>query len=369
MKILNSFVVAAVLVLLGSRAWAQSAVTIYGVADAGLVREQGGAGGNLTRLSSGVGAASRIGFRGSEDLGDGWSANFLLEAGVRLDTGEQESSGALFHRQAYVGARHRQYGAATLGRQYTPYYNALTSVGDPFGGGYAGTAKNLFPAGGQNTRTSNAIVYAMPETMGMTAELSYALGEQPGSSTAGRQFGVALGYSQGPLNARLAYNHRNNDVTAPAGAAAVPPLPAADRDIGRNTLLAANYDFGVARAYLAYGVDKGTNSALLPNSGNPYGGVRPTASTDSRDMLVGASVPFGMTTLMVSYIRKNDRTAYDQDANQWGLGLSHALSRRTSLYTAYARIRNKHGAGYTVGNNTEAGSGDSAFNLGVRHLF
>ena len=97
--------------------------------------------------------------------------------------------------------------------------------------------------------------------------------------------------------------------------------------------------------------------------------MRPTASTNSRDMLLGASVPFGMTTLMASYIRKNDRTAYDQDAHQWGVGLSHALSRRISLYTAYARIKNKHGAGYTLGNNTEAGSGDSAFNLGVRHLF
>ncbi|MDQ1831213.1 porin [Massilia sp. CCM 9029] len=369
MKLSISFAAAAVLGSLSGWACAQSSVTMYGVVDAGLVREQGGAGGKLTRVSSGVGSATRIGFRGSEDLGYGWSANFLLEAGARIDTGEQEAAGALFQRQAYVGARHRAYGGLTLGRQYTPYYNALTGVADPFGGGYAGTAKNLFPAGGQNTRTSNAIVYSMPEIMGMTGEVSYALGEQPGSSTAGRQFGVSLGYSQGGLNARLAYNHRNNDVTAAAGAAAVPPLPAADRDIGRNTLLAANYDFGVARAYAAYGVDKGANSALLPNSGNPYGGVRPTASTDSRDMLLGASVPFGMTTLMASYIRKNDRTAYNQDAHQWGVGASHALSRRTSLYTAYARIKNKRGAGYTVGNNTDTGSGDSAFNLGVRHVF
>lgn len=60
---------------------------------------------------------------------------------------------------------------------------------------------------------------------------------------------------------------------------------------------------------------------------------------------------------------------FDQDAPQWGVGLSHALSRRTSRYTAGARIRNKHGAGYTMGNKIDAGSGDSVFNLGVRHLF
>lgn len=116
---------------------------------------------------------------------------------MRLDTGEQEAAGALFHRQAYVGARHRQYGAATLGRQYTPYYTALVSVAVPFGGGYAGSAKNLSPAGGQKTRTSNAIVYSMPEIMDVTGELSYALGEQPGSGTPVRRVaGLQHGWAQ-----------------------------------------------------------------------------------------------------------------------------------------------------------------------------
>ena len=203
----------------------------------------------------------------------------------------------------------------------------------------------------------------------MVAEVSYALGEQPGDSTAGRQFGLGLGYSLGPLNARLAYNHRNNDLTAGAGAAQIPPLPAQDRDIGRNTLIAANYDFGVAKAYAAYGVDKGTNSAVLPNAGTPFGGIRATPSTDSRDWLIGAAVPWRGTTFLASYVSKNDKTAFDQDAHQWAIGATHALSKRTSLYTAYAKIKNKRGAGYTVGNNTEAGSGDAAFNLGVRHAF
>ncbi len=351
-------------------AHAQSAVTIYGIVDAGLVHERGGVAGSATRVSSGVGSASRLGFRGTEDLGGGLSANFVLELGARIDTGEIDSAGTIFNRQAYVGLKSTTLGALTLGRQYTPYYNALAGVADPFGAGYAGSAKNLFPTVGANTRTSNAVVYTSPKLAGVTAELSYALGEQAGSNKAGRQVGLGLGYSEGKLNARAVINHRNNDLTAAAGAAQTPAVPAQNRDNGRNALVAANYDFGPVKGYAAYGVDKGLNSAVLPNTGLPFGGVRATASTDSAEWLIGATAPIaGANTLVASYIRKNDKTFRNQDADQWAVGLQHALSKRTSAYVAYAKISNKNGAGYTVGNNTDIGTGDSAVNLGVRHTF
>ncbi len=365
----KSLAAMAVLGTFSTLAHSQSAVNIYGVVDAGIVRESGGAAGSVTNVSSGIGSASRLGFRGSEDLGQGWSANFVLEAGARIDTGQADVTGSIFNRQAYVGIRSNALGALTAGRQYTPYYLALSTVADPFGAGYAGSAKNLFPAGGANTRTSNTLNYVSPTVAGVVAELAYAFGEQAGSKTAGRQIGAALGYSAGKFNARLALNQRNNDLTAAAGAAQTPPVAAADRDIGRNTLLAANYDFGVARAYAAFGVNKGTNSSPLPNTGNPFGGVRPTASTDSRDVLLGAAIPWGTNTIMASYIAKDDRTGFDQDARQWALGLSHALSKRTSVYTAYAKISNRRGAGYTAGNNTDIGSGDKAWNAGIRLTF
>jgi GBP family porin len=366
----KSLAALAVLGTFASLAHGQSAVTIYGTLDAGIVREQGGVAGSVTNLSSGVASSSRLGFRGTEDLGGGVSATFVLESGVRIDTGGADVTGSLFNRQAYVGLRSSTLGTLSLGRQYTPYYLALSTVADPFGAGYAGTAKNLFPTAGVNTRSSNAAVYTSPKVAGgFVAELSYALGEQQGSATAGRQIGFGLGYSAGKLNARLAHNHRNNDLTAAAGAAQTPAVPAADRDIGRNTLLAANYDFTVLKAFAAYGVNEGTNSSPLPNSSNPFGGVRPTASTDSRDVLVGATAPFGAATLMVSYIGKDDKTVRDQDARQYGVGLSYALSKRTSVYTSYAKIKNLRGAGYTVGNNTDVGSGDVAYNAGVRHTF
>jgi predicted porin len=80
-------------------------------------------------------------------------------------------------------------------------------------------------------------------------------------------------------------------------------------------------------------------------------------------------VPFGASTILASYVRRNDRLAVNRDANQIGVGYTYDMSKRTTFYTAYARIRNKNGGSYLVGNATEAGSGDKAFNLGIRHRF
>jgi predicted porin len=347
-----------------AQAQAQSNVTIYGIVDAGIVSERGGSAGSVTKVTSGIGSQSRLGFRGTEDLGNGLSAIFQIETGLKVDDGTLDNTNsALFNRQAFVGLRSKEAGTLTLGRQYTMLYNAMSQVADPFGAGYAGTIKNLFPAAGANTRVSNAVVYATPVFAGFSAEALYALGEQAGSNEAGRQFGLGLNYGQGPLNARLVYNNRNNDTVA-AGT-----TPAANRDSGRNTLFAMNYDFNVVKAYFAYGADKGLNSAALPVA-NAYGyAVAPRASLDSNDILIGVQVPVGSGTIMASAIRKNDKTRFNQDADQWAVGYLHALSKRTGAYVAYAKIKNKNGAGYTVGNNNEAGTGDKAFNVGVRHSF
>lgn len=341
-------------------AQAQSNVTIYGLVDAGLVSERGGAAGSVTKVTSGIGSQSRLGFKGTEDLGSGLSAVFQLETGVKIDDGSLDSANTIFNRLAYVGLKSKEAGTLTLGRQYTMLYNAMSQVADPFGAGYAGSIKNLFAAKGANTRASNSIVYVSPTIEGgFSAEGLYSLGEQAGDASAGRQFGLGLNYANGPLNARLVYNNKNTDVVGKPGV-----------DTSRNTLFAINYDFQIAKAFFAYGADKGPVSAELPVA-NAYAlKVAPTASIDSNDMLLGVQVPVTPNDIvMASYIRKNDKTAFNQDADQWALGFSHLLSKRTNLYVAYAKIKNKNGAGYTVGNNNEAGSGDKAFNVGVRHSF
>jgi predicted porin len=345
-------------------AQAQSNVTIYGLVDAGLVKESGGVAGSVTKVTSGIGGQSRLGFRGVEDLGNGLSAVFALESGIKVDDGALDNAtSTLFNRQAYVGLKSKELGSFTLGRQYTMLYNAMSQVADPFGAGYAGSIKNLFATAGANTRVSNAMVYASPVVNGFSGELLYALGEQAGDSTAGRQIGFGLNYAQGPLNARLVYNNRNQDT------AAVGTTPAKTQDEAKNTLLAVNYDFTVVKAFFAYATDKGLNSSPIPVA-NAFGyKTAPKPSTDARDLLIGVSVPAGGGNVLASYTSKDDKTVNNQDATQFALGYIYPLSKRTSTYVAYAKIKNKNGAGYTVGNNNEAGTGDKAFNVGIRHSF
>jgi predicted porin len=348
---------------------------MYGIVDAGFVHERGGVNGSVNKIGSGVGSYSRLGFRGAEELSSDLSAIFTLETGFRVDDGTQDAPGSIFNRQAFVGIKSKSAGALTLGRQYTPYYLTLTTVADPFGTGYAGSTKNLFPTAGTgltggspNTRTSNTILYTSPTVSGLSAELAYAAGEQAQDESAGRQLGAAVTYANGPLNVRVAYNNRNTDNPA--------AVAVSDRSVGisTNTIIAANYDFGIAKLYAAYEQDKGPQGSPLANNSNPYGapvGSRPVASTDAREALIGANIKAGPGNVLVSYTKKQDRDniGLDQDASQWAIGYLHPVSKRTTLYAAYAKINNKNGAGYTVGNNTEVGSGDSAVNLGVRHSF
>ena len=348
------------LLALGGAAQAQSSVTIYGIADAAIVGERGGAN-PMTKVTSGAASASRIGFKGDEALGDGLSAFFTLETGSKIDTGELDAANTIFNRQALVGLK-GHFGAVSLGRQYTSYHLMLVNIVDPFNTGYAGTAKNLFPDWGANIRTSNTIRYASPLVRGVDAEAFYSAGEQ-NEISAGRQFGGAIGYAAGPLTLRVAYNAKNSDVVGTATAAAV------NHDIGRNLLVGGNYKVGWATFNVGYEIDKGYNSAPLGNSNNNYGGVKATASTDGREVLLGLSAPIGPGKLMFSVMHKDDRTRFNQDASSIGIGYLYKLSKRTGLYAAYGHIRNQNGAGYTVANNTESGSGNTGYNLGIRHTF
>ena len=106
---------------------ASSSVTIYGIADLGVERltNVGASGGGLTRMPGLTGSLpSRLGFRGSEDLGDGLKAIFTLEMGIGLDTGTFNQGGRAFGRQAFVGLS-GPWGSVTLGRNYSMLYWAI----------------------------------------------------------------------------------------------------------------------------------------------------------------------------------------------------------------------------------------------------
>lgn len=323
---------------LAGTAHAQSAVEIYGVADMGFVRESGDVGASDAvgnKLTSGVQSGSRIGFKGTEDLGGGMKALFVFETGVAMDRGHLNQGGLAFGRQAFAGIQ-SDAGTITLGRQYTPYFLTLSGIADPFAAGLAGAAQNLMPSTG--IRMDNTIKYASPVFNNISGEIAYGFSEPAAGALPAtvRQISANVSYKMQPLNVGLAY-HRTND--------------AATNDKFESVLLAANWDLGVAKIFAAFANNDGI------------------ANADSRDYLVGATVPFGPHTFIATYINKDGRNAFAGDGAQlWALGYTYKLSKRTNFYASYGQINND-GTLFTVGNNSEAGSGDTAFNFGVRHLF
>lgn len=338
-------------------ALAQSSLTIYGLMDIGLVREYGATTGPATKLSSGMSNGSRLGIRGVETLGGGWDALFLLESGIQLDDGSIGQGGVVFGRQAYAGLR-GPLGNVIVGRQYTPHFDTMVMV-DPFITGTVGDAKNLIPSSGDaTTRMTNTIRLTTSAWHGLTGELAYAPGETRGNDSADRQLGGAVTYLAGPLNMRMGYHYRNSDT------------PTLQRSSARNTLLAATYQFSHIKAHLAWGIDKGVGSSTLRNAGNPFGyESAPRPSEDSSDLLVGLSAVRSAHTFLASFVRKDDKTARNQDAVQVAIGHRYALSPHTDTYAAVSNTNNRRGASYTVGHASDIGNANRVYSVGVRHLF
>ena len=359
---LKSFVTFVVLGGSAAFACAQSAgagVSTYGVLDAGVVGQSGCAGTCATQVGSGLASESYIGIHGREPVGN-VNAIFSLESGVRVDTGRSDQNDRLYGRQAYVGLA-GEFGAITIGRQYSLQYLALTDVGDPFKGGMAGSASNLI---GDGRRTDNSVQYYGALARGISAGASYAFKETVDTSPAGRAWGMTVGVEAGPLTVRAAHQNQN--------AVRVQLNSKTSNDtVARNSILAANLRLGWGTAYAAYSMSRGWAASPLFNPDNPYGaGLLRTPSSSSRDVLLGMAMPVAAgTTLLASYIRKDDRDLANQDANQMAFGASHAVSRRTDFYAAYSHIQNRNGAAYTVGNASARGSGNSAINIGMRHAF
>jgi predicted porin len=340
----KSLLALAVLTAVTGAASAQSSVTLYGKVDLGLVLDSGNAGGKSVRISSGVTGGSRIGFKGVEDLGGGMKASFQLETGYCADQAGGTSqanastafctgSNAFMGRQAH-GDLTGAFGAISAGRQYSLGFNNLTTI-DPFGTGFAAKVDNLVDNSGP--RLNNSAIYSTPSMGGFTASAEVAFGEQTGNWTAGRETGAALTYASGP--AYVGFSFYDLGTSTGSGAQR------------KNYLLGGTYDFGVVKVHAL--AQKSTGAAGL----------------DVLDIMGGVTVPVAGGNVMASYIRHNDRSSADKDANQLGVGYLYPLSKRTSVYTAYGRIQNQHGAAFTVGNATEAGTGTKAFNLGVVHNF
>ena len=345
------------LALAGVFASAAQAQTLemYGIVDMGFVQESGGPTGpnsstlpegTINKLTSGAQSGTRLGFKGTEDLGNNLKALFVLETGIAADRGGFNQGpapqGLGFARQSFVGLQ-SDMGTITMGRQYSPYFLTML-VGDPFAAGMAGAAQNMLMPG-INIRMDNAVKYTSPVFSGFSGEAAYGFGEQPGTNSKSRQLGAYLSYSAAPVNIRLGYLKKNTDsaTTSPE-----------TRDV-TNWILAGNWDVKVAKLFAAF-----TN-----NDEAIYTPIR----RKSKDYLVGAQVPFNKHTFIASYIYKDGDEGMTGNANQLAFGYTYTMSKRTNLYAAWGRINNGTNSALTVGNNSDPGYGDKALNLGIRHIF
>ncbi|HJV53696.1 MAG TPA: porin [Noviherbaspirillum sp.] len=331
----KSLVSLAVLAACAGTASAQTNITIYGVADAGISYKDNGAANNSKTwaLDSGILSGSRLGFKGSEDLGSGLSAIFTLENGFTIDDGQQ-GQGALFGRQAFVGLQ-GGFGAVKLGRQYNPIRVAVEGI-DPFRLGMGSWAGNVLSLYGE--RANNTLNYTSANFSGFTGQAAYSFGEVAGSTSSGRQLGLSGTYANGPLAAVLAYHNQDRGTTATP-----------DNGKTKTTLLGGTYNFGPATLHAAYAWDKGSPAAGADD-------------VDNRDWMLGASAPVGPGTVLASYMKRDDRLASNKDVKQWALGYTYGLSKRTTLYTLFNHIDRDN---VTPGNATTT----KQFSVGMRHTF
>ncbi|KAF3998252.1 porin [Glaciimonas immobilis] len=319
-----------------SAASAQSSVTVFGVLDADISHYSQGGVSKTIESTSGNGPSS-LGFRGTEDLGGGLSANFWMEAALLNDTGAFAGS-ALFGRRSTISIA-GNFGEVRLGRDAPPsWWNNV--VFDAFGGAGPGSATNITKGGGSNgfngtnplafTRVNNAIQYiwgVAPNGQtafgnGIYGNLMYVFPENvSGTAAIGQYTGARLGYTNGPMNAAVSYAQSKG---APLPGAAGLSTTFKDFNLG------GSYVVGVAKLTAHVGVN---NSDVTRTKYTHWG--------------VGASIFAGAGSIPVSYNSTKQNNAAGDGADQFAIGYVYNLSKRTVLYTAISHIRNKNNGTYT----------------------
>ena len=346
----KTLIALSVLAAISGAAQAQSNVTVYGVLDMALQAENNGGNGagKTFSLDSGVQSGSRLGFKGSEDLGNGLKANFKLEMGVNADDGGSAQGKTTFGRAAWVGLS-GNFGAVQLGRQNKPMFDAVDAI-DPFSTGIiGGTAHSSTSATGlgslffaTNPRSTNTINYTTTNLSGFTGSAAYTFGEVAGDSTKSRGIGASGSYAAGPLYATLAYH--TEDVAA-VGAV---------NNAVKHLFVGATYDFGAAKAAASYG--------KVTSDDNKTAAYKLWS--------LGVTVPVSAAGAVVASVTgvTNDVVTTANKSTQLALGYTHALSKRTNVYTSVSRISND--AKVNVGGLASAnGLTESMVNVGVRHAF
>ena len=347
--------------LVSAPVFAQSNVTVYGVADAffgyGKMDDN-----KFTGVQSGGWAGSRLGFKGSEDLGNGLKAVFTLEYGIELDKKEGVGAGGPRSRQQFIGLQ-GGFGFIGLGRQYNPgyyvfKYDAINVI--PFSPQFIlanALGSNIVAA--TPARVSNSINYKSPDFGGLTLNAIYGFNEvnQDDNRRAGDTAAIGADYANGPLAIGLVYSQVKQD----AGAIPSEKFNGVADETKKEAYLGAAYDFGMFKLMGSYQIIKDATAAEDDNKVWQLGGVVPVSSVGKVHLSYG----------------RTDADTNDSDAAAWSLLYSHSLSKRTTAYMGYTQVDNDDATNISVlAKRTDETTGAPLFDeesrnflIGLNHSF
>lgn len=360
----KSLIALAVLAASGA-AMAQSSVTLYGVLDIGYSKLKGGKWGQNngdTGYGGGTGATgidgfhtpSRIGFRGTEDLGGGLAANFQLEThGSDLSTG---GTGLTFGREAWVGLSGAGWGSVQLGRASSIAAKVMGAY--DFNGTSQSSALDRAGISGVtwygSSRRSSQLQYASPNFGGVTVRAGATLkGDQDGvqgvgvSAGAKNQYSLGATFANGPLAVSAVAETKGNTALRTAYA------------------VGASYDLSVVKLGATFnrreraGVDGYNTFSTITG----FGGAA-SRNAGGKGWTVQAVAPLGAANIGVQYARNTEAgiKALELFAN-------YALSKRTTLYVDYVKGYDQRAVSAVSTTQAAAPANPYGVGLGIVHTF
>lgn len=356
MKLNKTTVALLALSAFAGAAQAQSSVTLYGIADSGILYNNNNGGHSQFALSSAN--SSRFGLRGAEDLGGGLSAIFTLENGYAVANGSLSQGGLLFGRKAFVGISSTTYGTVTAGRQYSASNDQTSQFASGADWAASGLGYGTRAADVDNVDTSNriqnSVKYTSPTFYGVTVGLLYSLGGVAGDFSRNSVWDASVGYANGPLHLGVGYMYTKDpyyatfgnqgNSSSPTTSSASPTNNMPSRIFGGYASAGAQ---GILTAGGSYAIGPATIALLYSNTqfrdlgsvspvGNKYGSLYHggNATFNSGEL----NVKYQLTPALMlgaAYIYTHNSGAGQFSSahyNQVNLGAVYALSKRTSLY-------------------------------------
>lgn len=316
----------------------------------------------LSRISSNN---SRIGFKGTEDMGNGLSAIWQMEHRIDLDSNNNVTNTAnttsMSTRNTFVGLSSKAMGTVLAGTHDTPYKLATGSL-DVFAdtmGDYNNIVGTVNGANVRDLRLGNVVAYITPTISGFHAAIATSQLNEAGNTTQANPsaWSMAAIYDNGPLFASLSHEIQKT-VRAENTAATYAT---------KGTKIGVGYKFGATKVGFVHERLSDDSTAT------------PSANAGTRNAYVlNVAHTMGANVIKASYGKANDgETAGDTSAKNWTIGVDHNLSKRTSVYALYTKTDNATNATYGVGGSsvtgqyTAATAGDDprAVSLGMRHSF